>query len=341
MVRNVPAQLNSLPTFTYTKAAQNAVAHHSGRAKQPIPTGQRTNHKSVSWHQGNKDYVRQVTENMISLTRWADEEAPEDWPANLQYPQDLLKAPIYAAMIEESNGARRSERGEQLQNPDYEVWGDLVRCLACNQETTRVSQLCNCTATAWDDKNTIAWQTANISLRMEDETRGVGTYALKPLKAHDVVGEYVGELVPADDPDSKYIFGIENYAKENVMHIDSLRLGNWTRFINHSCAPNTGFELVRVGTGIRVVVRVLKSITSGEEITVDYGDRYWEQFKARGLWCVCGEKACKHYEGSKKKKEEDCDCEGFEGAENEGEIGIWNIIVQYNISAFERFECRL
>jgi len=116
MVRNVPAQLKSLLTFTYTRAAQDAAgARHSGRTKQPIPTGQRTKHKSVAWYQGDKDYVRRITENMIDPARWADEVAPDGWPLGLQYPQDVLKFAPYGDLIAEEspNTEKKPKKGGQ------------------------------------------------------------------------------------------------------------------------------------------------------------------------------------------------------------------------------------
>ena len=51
--------------------------------------------------------------------------------------------------------------------------------------------------------------------------------------------------------------------------------GNHTRFINHSCEPNAQFERF-VWMGLQRIVLASKGIDAGEEITVDYGDTYWE-----------------------------------------------------------------
>ena len=67
-----------------------------------------------------------------------------------------------------------------------------------------------------------------------------------------MLGEYVGEFLPAsptyvDNNSSAYHFGIENANGDHLGNLDSLRVGSWTRFINHSCKLITKFELRRIG----------------------------------------------------------------------------------------------
>lgn len=51
--------------------------------------------------------------------------------------------------------------------------------------------------------------------------------------------------------------------------------GNHTRFVNHSCEPNAQFERF-VWLGKQRIVLASRGIEAGEEITVDYGDTYWQ-----------------------------------------------------------------
>jgi len=53
------------------------------------------------------------------------------------------------------------------------------------------------------------------------------------------------------------------------------RQGNHTRFVNHSCQPNSQYERF-VWLGTQRIVLVSKGIEAGEEITVDYSDTYWK-----------------------------------------------------------------
>ena len=51
--------------------------------------------------------------------------------------------------------------------------------------------------------------------------------------------------------------------------------GNHTRFVNHSCEPNAQFERF-VWLGKQRIVLASRGIEAGEEITVDYGETYWQ-----------------------------------------------------------------
>ncbi|KAJ4673516.1 hypothetical protein HRR92_005227, partial [Exophiala dermatitidis] len=74
--------------------------------------------------------------------------------------------------------------------------------------------------------------------------------------------------------------------------IDSAVRGNWTRYINHSCRPNTRFETVNLGHRRVVLVKAMRGIDYGEELTIDYGDAY---FTAFDYGCKCGYGSCRYW----------------------------------------------
>lgn len=179
-----------------------------------------------------------------------------------------------------SDDGKKSKKGSQPPRPDYEVWEknakgvtEHLKCHVCNKipEPRRISRLCKCTSLPWATRNALPWQERNIDLRCEDDARGVGAFARSKFEDQEILGEYQGELTPPNGSDSRYIFGIDNHAETTLVHIDSNRIGNWTRFINHSRDPNAGFEVVRVGTEVRVIIRTSNVIEKDEEITVNYG----------------------------------------------------------------------
>jgi hypothetical protein len=150
----------------------------------------------------------------------------------------------------------------------------------------------------WRHKNTPRWQEAQIDLRCEDDARGVGAYALKRFDEDEVLGENQGKWTPASDElDSRYMFRIDNYLKTTLLNIDSMRLGNWTRFVNHSCVPNAKFQVVTAGFEVAVIVRTKEPIDKEHKITVDYCEKYREMMNANGVWCQCGE-SYKYYKGN-------------------------------------------
>lgn len=64
---------------------------------------------------------------------------------------------------------------------------------------------------------------------------------------------------------------------------------NHTRFVNHSCVPNSQWEKF-VWLGLERTVLVSKGVSAGSEITVDYSDRYWQDLDKV---CLCGEQSCR------------------------------------------------
>lgn len=75
------------------------------------------------------------------------------------------------------------------------------------------------------------------------------------------------ELVYDDPHSSVYELDVSTDADSCLASIDSLRMGIWTRFINHSCNANnanTEFNVLRVGQEARQVVRAMKPIRAGE-----------------------------------------------------------------------------
>ena len=70
------------------------------------------------------------------------------------------------------------------------------------------------------------------------------------------------------------------------------RMGNFTRFINHSCNPNSQLEQF-TWLGLQRTVIVSKGIAAGKEVTIDYSGRYWRRLAKA---CLCGEACCRYKE---------------------------------------------
>ncbi|OQD79916.1 hypothetical protein PENANT_c042G05096 [Penicillium antarcticum] len=67
------------------------------------------------------------------------------------------------------------------------------------------------------------------------------------------------------------------------------QMGNFTRFINHSCRPNSQFQKF-YWRGVERILVVSRGVASGSEITVDYSDSYWKKLRKN---CLCGETGCR------------------------------------------------
>lgn len=76
---------------------------------------------------------------------------------------------------------------------------------------------------------------------------------------------------------------------ESPYQIFQGRMGNFTRFINHSCRPNSQFQKF-IWRGRERIITISRGVPAGSEITVDYSDYYWRQLNKN---CLCGEPGCR------------------------------------------------
>jgi SET domain-containing protein len=127
---------------------------------------------------------------------------------------------------------------------------------------------------------------------------GKGVYAARPLKAAEVLIEYVGEVIDwsealrrhphdPDDPNHTFYFHIEG-----GQVIDAKFGGNSSRWINHSCNPNCEAS----EENGRVFIKALRDIAAGEELFYDYGLVIDEPLTARlkaQYPCWCGHDNCR------------------------------------------------
>ena len=117
---------------------------------------------------------------------------------------------------------------------------------------------------------------------------GKGVFALEAIPKGKRIIEYIGRNIPIEEQElatGRYLFStgrnkmINGNIKENV-----------ARFINHSCRPNCEAR----GPSGRVFVYSIRRIKSGEELTYDYGDEYFNDF-IKPFGCKC--KKCRPTKG--------------------------------------------
>ena len=97
--------------------------------------------------------------------------------------------------------------------------------------------------------------------------------------------EYVGDVLDYD----KFRKRAKKYSKDDVQHfyfmalssehfIDASNKGNISRFINHSCNPNSETQKWTVNGELRIGFFSKRSISKGEEVTFDYKyERYGQE----------------------------------------------------------------
>lgn len=80
--------------------------------------------------------------------------------------------------------------------------------------------------------------------------KGVGLFSRRKLEDRQFLGQVVGEALPRKQAQAlnknavlkDYAFQLSTKEQDAVHTIDPKRYGNFTRFYNHSCSPNIGFE---------------------------------------------------------------------------------------------------
>lgn len=109
---------------------------------------------------------------------------------------------------------------------------------------------------------------------------GHGLFATASIQRGDFILEYTGKRVPtprADSMTTRYLFEIDR-----EWTIDGESRSNIARYVNHSCEPNCEAD-IRDG---RILIYASRDIERGEELTIDYGDEYFDEF-IRPVGCKC------------------------------------------------------
>lgn len=101
--------------------------------------------------------------------------------------------------------------------------------------------------------------------------RNNGLLACCAFERGAAVGEFVGQIT-SGLANMDVMVGQTDRAAYQIWQG---KQGNYTRFVNHSCQPNSQFERF-TWMGTQRIVLVSKGIEAGEEITVDYSDTYWK-----------------------------------------------------------------
>ncbi|KAL2753159.1 hypothetical protein ACRALDRAFT_2044803 [Sodiomyces alcalophilus JCM 7366] len=113
-----------------------------------------------------------------------------------------------------------------------------------------------------------------------------GVQALVPFRRGTAIGEFVGLVTNG----IKDLDVMVNSASGRRYQIWQGTIGNFTRFVNHSCNANAQFQPF-VWRGTQRILLISKGIEAGKEITVDYSRSYWRGLDKK---CLCGEICCRY-----------------------------------------------
>jgi hypothetical protein len=129
-------------------------------------------------------------------------------------------------------------------------------------------------------------------LRVGRSRTGLGLFAIRPIKKRTIFLEYKGprftnaEAERLEARGSRYM-----YELNSRWTIDGKARSNIARYGNHSCRPNAESDVL-LGKradgrkGGKVIIRAIRDIEPGDEITYDYGKDYWNAF-IKPIGCKC------------------------------------------------------
>ena len=120
----------------------------------------------------------------------------------------------------------------------------------------------------------------HIAVQRSRPGLGRGLFAARDMEKGNFIVEYSGRRIAskyADTLSTRYLFELDD-----EWTIDGSSRANVARYINHSCVPNAE-GIVLDG---RVLIHAARDIRADEEITIDYGDEYFDEF-IKPLGCKC------------------------------------------------------
>jgi SET domain-containing protein len=113
---------------------------------------------------------------------------------------------------------------------------------------------------------------------------GLGLFATEPIKKRTIIAEYRGQILTTAEAEkreaksAKYLYEINSR-----WTLDGKNRRNLARYANHSCRPNAESDTLR---GRRVIIRAIRNIKPGDEITYDYGEDYFDVY-LKPIGCKC------------------------------------------------------
>jgi SET domain-containing protein len=119
--------------------------------------------------------------------------------------------------------------------------------------------------------------------RVGRSATGLGLFATAPIERGAFIIAYKGRRINnalatrLEARGARYLYEINSR-----WTIDGSSRRNIARYANHSCRPNAESDVVKG----KVILRAIKHIKPGDEITYDYGEEYFELFLER-KGCKC------------------------------------------------------
>ena len=112
---------------------------------------------------------------------------------------------------------------------------------------------------------------------------GLGLFATAPIEKGAFIIAYKGRRITNAEATRLEARGARFlYEINRRWTVDGSSRRNLARYANHSCRPNAESDVVKG----KVFLRAIKNIKTGDEITYDYGEEYFDLF-IKAVGCKC------------------------------------------------------
>jgi len=300
---------NNMPGLVGTSPVQPRVDEHVFYAWNRRRTLQHRVHK-----------VHKVQAYQIDTQRWGTEFSDhlDVLPPFTHGPIEKKKrptkrcAPYSPANVSRTRSRAKTEREQLAAAPDDAAHDESIRaqvldkarpryslrrgrCLECGERYTDNQSSCGEACQVAFMAECAEYEATHLELRKT--SMGYGVF-VRPgsggIPADTRLAVYIGALIPFGAPEfdsegSRYLFELHNGgkkkgSKENQIYVDSETLGNWTRFVNSSCAPNCGTMAATLGKRAYILLHTDEDVGEGEELTICYGSEYFVDGDTK---CLC------------------------------------------------------
>lgn len=130
------------------------------------------------------------------------------------------------------------------------------------------------------ESDLLAQKQIDFAIRMVNPLIGNGVFTKKAIPRGAFVGEYAGVVRRRKrffDRNNDYVFGYVIGPQDTPFVIDAKDKGNFTRFINHSFAPNLISKWIISNNRAHIIFVAKRNIDKDEQLTYDYGPYYWRR----------------------------------------------------------------
>lgn len=119
-----------------------------------------------------------------------------------------------------------------------------------------------------------------VAISYINDQIGYGVFAREKIMPSSFVGEYTGLIQERKSKhihESNYSVRYTSWYGRHRYVVDAEKMGNFTRFINHSDDPNLSLISVYWRGLPRMIFISLKEILEDSQLTFDYGQIFWKQ----------------------------------------------------------------